>query len=188
MYKGKITDITIESLPVTPEDFIGLREKIAQTPEGGVAVFVTALLKYAEDQKVGEQFLTIGIDRKWLVDKPAGFKGKSPSLSAMQNLRMRIADKSYVARSYIKGTSPENGYQYQPPLIIKILEQDGDQQMNARQKDENGLVKLFVYSSGADRPRPIQVKQNDKGVWKAYSWSSLETGVRPPIEKIEDDI
>ncbi len=187
-YRGNSSDIKIDKIPATAEEFITLRDRIATTPEGGAAIFVVALLKYAEDQTIGEQFLTIAIDAKWLIDKPTGYKGKSPGVRYMQALKERIAGKPYVARSYIQGTSPENGYKLQTPLTIKILEQEGDKAANAQRKAANGLVKLFVYSTGADRPRPIEVNQNDKGLWKAYNWGSLEVGVRPPVENVSDDI
>ncbi len=42
--------------------------------------------------------------------------------------------------------------------------------------------------TGAATPRPVTLKRNDRGVWKAYEWSSLLVGVRPPVLKIEDDL
>ena len=187
-YKGNETSVRIDKMPATAEEFIALRDEKATTPEGGAAVFVVALLKYAEDEKLGQDFLTIAIDQKWLMDKNDGYKGKAPGVRYMQALKMRIHDKPYVARSYVQGTSPDNGYELKFPITIKILEQDGDKAANAKRKSENGLYKLFVYSTGADRPRPIEVNQNDKGLWKAYNWGSLEAGVRPPVETTSDDI
>lgn len=74
------------------------------------------------------------------------------------------------------------------PFKIKLLEQTGDKSNNDKARSGDGLVKLFLYSSGADSPRPIQLSRNDKGLWKAYSWSSLESGVRPPAGNGTDDI
>jgi hypothetical protein len=188
-YRGETTDVQIEKLPATPEEFIALRDKIATTPQGGAAAFVVALLKYAEEPKSGEAFLTIAIDGKWLVNKSTGYKGKTVGPRYLQALKMRIADKPYVARSYVQGTTPENGYALPEfPLTIKVLEQAGDAAQNAKNAANGGLVKVFVYSTGADSPRPMQVNKNDKGIWKAYSWSSLEVGVRPPVQETKDDI
>jgi hypothetical protein len=187
-YRGETTEIKVDSLPGSVEEFLVLRDRLATTPEGGAAVFVVALLKYAEDQALGEQFLTVAIDGKWLVDRPNGYKGRAPGPRYMQALRERIAGKPYVARSYVQGSSPENNYAVAAPFTIKILEQSGDKSANAKARSDNGLVKLFVYSTGADRPRPLQVNQNDKGLWKAYNWGSLEAGVRPPVVTQSDDI
>ena len=49
-------------------------------------------------------------------------------------------------------------------------------------------AKLFVFSSGADSPRPVTVKKNNRGLWKATSYSSLDVGVRPPIVIVDDDL
>lgn len=56
-HQGSTSEISIEGLPAGPEDFLVLRDRLSSTPEGAAAVFVMALLKYAEDQAVGEQFL-----------------------------------------------------------------------------------------------------------------------------------
>jgi hypothetical protein len=187
-YRGEITEIEIKNFPETTESFIGLRDKLAGTPEGGVAVFVLALIKYAENEGLGEKFLTMATDAKWLTDDPAGYKGKNLGVRYRQGLKMRIIGKPYVARSYVQGTSPENDYQFQTPFKIKFLEQESDRALNEKRRSENGLVKLFVYSTGTDRPRPIQVNQNNRGIWKAYNWGSLEAGVRLPGEIFDDEI
>ena len=45
-YRGEITEVKIESMPESTEEFINLRNDLAGTSEGGAAVFVIALLKY----------------------------------------------------------------------------------------------------------------------------------------------
>lgn len=185
---GSTSQMTIPAIPASVDDFVSWRDSVATTPEGGAAVFVMALLKYSEDQKLGQHFLTVAIDAQWLTNKADGYKGKAPLPRYLQALKERIAGRPYVARSYLQGTSPENNYSAQFPATLKILEQSRDQASNARNRNGSGSVKLFVYSSGADSPRPIELRRNDKGLWKAYNWSSLESGVRPPKTTTSDDI
>jgi hypothetical protein len=181
------TDVKVEKLPATADEFVAMRDQLATTPEGGAAMFVVALLKFAEDQNVGTDFLTISIDGKWLMDDKNGYKGKSVLRLYMQNLRERIAEKPYVARSYVQGTSPENEYVLPDyPITIKVFEQTGDADTNKANGEKGGMVKYFVYSTGADSPRPIQLKKNNRGLWKAYDWGSLLVGVRPPVKKTDD--
>jgi hypothetical protein len=53
---------------------------------------------------------------------------------------------------------------------------------------ETGTFKVFITSSGASSPRPVTVKRNDKGIWKAYEWSTLIVGVEPPAGNVSDDL
>lgn len=175
------SEVRIDKVPTTTQEFVELRNRIATTPHGGAAIMVLAILAYSENQKTGQDFLTIAIDGAYLTDKADGYQGKAPLARYMQNFKMRIADRPYVARSYIQGTSPDNGYTIGPlPLVIKIKQQSNDVNDSA--------ARLFIYSTGADTPRPLRLKKNDKGLWKASEWSSLELGVRPPKKVVNDDI
>jgi hypothetical protein len=49
-------------------------------------------------------------------------------------------------------------------------------------------AKRFVHSSGADSPRPLTLRKNNRGLYKVTSWSSLQVGVRPPVETVDDDL
>ncbi len=53
---------------------------------------------------------------------------------------------------------------------------------------ETGQYKVFVACSGAELPRPVTLKKNDQGLWKASEWSSLLVGVMPPMTTPGDDL
>ena len=76
---------------------------------------------------------------------------------------------------------PEDGY----ALPAGALSVRVKQQANSVQGDR---AKVFVFSSGADSPRPVSLAMNDKGLWKATEWSSLEVGVRAPGPRPTDDL
>ncbi|WP_167882958.1 DUF6935 domain-containing protein [Leptospira barantonii] len=40
-----------------------------------------------------------------------------------------------------------------------------------------------IRLSGADTPRPVTLKKNAKGVWKAREFSSLLVGIKKPASK-----
>jgi hypothetical protein len=162
--------------------FLKVRDQLATTPEGGAAVYAVAQAVYVQDAEVGLQCLTIATARKWLTADPQGYKGFSLSRMEQSNLKMRIAAKPYLARSYFQGTSPENGYSLPAgDLTVAIRQQPIDPV-----KDEG--TKLFVHSTGADSPRPIVLSKNNRGLWKAHNWSSLQVGCRPPVEAVDDDL
>ena len=175
--------VRVDRLPESIEGFVALRDRIAQTPEGGAAVMVMALLLYAEDEPFGQRCLTVAIDRQWLEEGPGGYRGRRPRTPDKRRIRSQVGGNLHIPRSYIKGTSPENGYRLPtPPYIFELSSTpySGD--------PSSGMFKVFITSSGASSPRPVTVRRNNRGVWKAYEWSSLIVGVAPPARGIDDDL
>ena len=176
-----MTTINIEKIPSSIEAFVSLRDGLAQSPEGGAAIFVTALIVYTEDQPLGRQCLTIAADRARLREGSTGYKGWELIQPELRKIDERIKQRSYVARSYVLGTSADAAYALPAaPHAFEITDNphSGDK--------ESGTYKVFVRSSGADSARPISLKRNNKGLWKASEWSSLSSGVVPPVQQIDD--
>lgn len=179
------TQLTVEigHLPQSIEEFVALRDRIADTPQGGAAVLVVALLVYAGDQVLGDQALTVAIDQEQLQEAADGYRGWQLRRRPMQLIERQILDSPHIPRSYVLGTSPESGYQLPaPPLQIECRSgpYSGDV--------EDGTYRVFVTSSGAPSARPVTLHRNQRGFWKAYEWSSLLLGVRPPSVPEPDDL
>lgn len=175
--------VTLGPMPATVEEFIALRDRVARTPEGGAAMFALALLCYARDPAAGLAYVTVSTVAKLLDDDPAGYKGKRPRLALVQALRERIAAKPYIARSYVQGATPENEYAIAlGATLVMLVREQADSLQGADR------ARVFVHSSGADSPRPVHLERNDKGLWKASSWSSLEVSVRAPVRASSDDL
>lgn len=178
-------DIEVPGMFADVEAFRAWRDQVAVTPRGGAAAFVVAMMAYSANPETGAAWLTVQTDRKFLSDAsksrgPQGYKGMRVQPIDMRRHKDRLAAKPYIARSYVLGTSPGNKYSIPPgPFVISTR----------REVDAgNGRVKVFVHSTGADSDRPMVLQQNDRGIWKAYSWSSLQVGVRPPAQAaVKDD-
>ena len=66
--------------------------------------------------------------------------------------------KDYVVRSYFAGTSPENDYTPSVPYNV-TPEKD-------LSSEENGRVRIFMRSSGADSPRMVKMRlKPSTGEW-----------------------
>ena len=169
----------ITFFPRTVDELKRLRDGIASTPAGGAATFAVALATYDEDPKLGMQFLTLVIDMDLLVDGPEGVGGKQPR--GLREFRERNGAKPYIGRTMFQGTSPKDGYKLPPlPLRMEIEERPtGPGETRA---------KVFVRTTGADLPKPMQLARNDKGIWKAVEWSSFQGNCRPPEVKKEDPL
>ena len=175
--------VEIGHLPRSIEEFVALRDRIADTPQGGAVIMIVALLIYAEDQVLGEQALTVAVDRERLQEAADGYRGWQVRKRSMQLIERQILDGPHIPRSYFLGTAPESGYQLpEPPLRIECRSgpYSGDV--------EDSTYKVFVTSSGAPSARPVTLHRNQRGFWKAYEWSSLLLGVRAPAEDEPDEL
>lgn len=175
--------LNIGERPSSVEAFVTLRDRLAQSPEGGAAVFATALLLYLENADLGRQCLTIAADRDRLQKSATGYKGFELSRPELRRIDERVGARPHVARSYVQGTRPEEGYRLPDgPLIFEISADPRGGDINT------GRAKVFLASTGADLPRPVTLQRNNRGLWKAKEWSSLTLGVRPPVEALDDTL
>ncbi|MBN1934885.1 MAG: hypothetical protein JW934_09480 [Anaerolineae bacterium] len=175
--------VEIPQLPQTVDEFVVLRDRVAQTPQGGAAMLVVALLAYADDEALGCECLAVAVDRGNLQEGPKGYRGWQLPDNTLKRVGLQIDGKEYLPRSYIKGATPANGYALPaPPYVIECSDNPYSGDL------ESGQYKVFVACSGADSPRPVTLKRNDKGFWKASEWSSLIVGVKPLVATFSDDL
>ncbi len=173
------TTLQLPALPRTVEEFKALRDTVATTPFGGAAMFAAALAVFSEDPKAGVPLLTLAIDQKLLVDGGEGTGGKQPQ--GLRDFRDRNGQKPWVARSMFQGTSPENGYALPAGSLSLVF--------HAQPADvQEAEAKVFVHTTGADNPKPMRLRRNDKGIWKAVEWSSFQGNCRPPVTTQTDDL
>lgn len=171
--------VTIEKIPASVEEFLTMRDKLAVTPEGGAVMFVAALITYVENYDLGLQFFTIAMDQSAL-EKGNVYKGYKPGRNIYYHLdRFKEARRARTPWSYVSGTKPQGGYQAEAPYSFNFS-------TNSYSMQYDGSIKLFIDCSGADSPRPIRMKKNDKGLWKAVEFSSLFLDVVTITEEKDD--
>lgn len=178
-------------LPTSCEAFVAMRDQVARTPYGGALCFCVAMYVYSNvDKNLGSQFLAVALDAKHVakaegvskcfrVPAAAQYKGFQPAVNVLRDMDSRVGphknpkhDKSHLPRSFFEGTSPDNGYAVNHQrLAIRVKRQS---------RDANNPGRIFVHSTGSDLPKPIKLQQNQRGIWKAVEWSSLQCSVRPP--------
>ena len=179
------SEVTLSSLPATIDDFLVLREAHGNNPAGTAALFVAAMIRYAEDQAAGLPMLVSILvnDNSLLVAAQAGRGYRGYDLSAnTRYLIDRLPPAPWISRSYIVGTSPENGYSLPEGGLRLAFSTNRYSQVSA---DE---VRIFVACSGADSPRPLRLRRNSAGLWKVVEFSSLVVGIRQPAAAASDDL
>jgi len=171
--------IETDKIPTTVEEFLAFRDKVAKTPEGGASVMAMALILYTQNQELGKQALTIALDRSQL-SKGDVYKGFQPPTSINFHLQ-NLKGSPYIARSYVVGTSPEGAYKLPSKIKFKLTQ-------NSYSENPNGDIKVFVQCSGADSPRPVSLRKNNRGIWKAVNYNSLFVGIRYPAKVVDDGL
>lgn len=92
-----------------------------------------------------------------------------------QFIRDRFRGKEYLMRSYLVGSTPENNYTPVQPYRVAVSENT-----YSRTQFVDGYLTLYVACSGADRPRPLKLRNKPStGQW--FLWEQqLLTGIRIP--------
>lgn len=154
--EAKIVDLG-NKLPKSAEEIPSF-----YNPYDVAAYAVAAFIRYTENVTEGEAML----------NKLKGPESLNPF--GKQFLRDRLRGKEYVARSYIIGTSTENGYAIHAPYKVKV-------ESNPYSFQEAHYARLLVTSSGADNPRWITMREKPStGEWFLWNYEGALADIRPP--------
>ena len=161
LFSKKVT-FTFDKLPANLEDMKAMPESSLSDPFKAAALTLCALCVYSEDAENGAEMLNY-------------LRGPRPMSPAdIAFLKDRLMDgKTYVARSYFEGATPENEYRPAVPYKVKVIS-------NQYSKLENGnYMKLLIHSGGADSPRSVTLRKTGSGTW--YLWEqNLLSDIRIP--------
>jgi hypothetical protein len=167
--------VRIGSMPGSIEEFVKMRDGIAGEPQGGAAAMVVALLLLAENEELGRQCMAAAVDSSRLEEGAQGYDGLQLRSSDLRLALSQIVGKGHIPRSYFKCTAPENGYEL-PDLPYEL-----EFSANKYSGDAgSGTYKVFASCSGAASARPVSVRRDESGAWRALEWSSLIVGVQSP--------
>lgn len=190
---GQAWYVIIPAYPTTLEEFKALRDKLCTEPAGAMACFIVAMHLLAENEELGLGALTYILDQSLLAEsinmRPAhrlpGADGWQISGSFVQMMKSSgfQAHKTYAARTYVLGTSKEDGYALpEPPYRYYVRIH--------RVPPREGEWKGFLNTSGNEGGGavPFILKRNSRGVWKMLQASSFFVGyARPTVHDDGDD-
>ncbi len=163
--------VAIDTLPFSAADFAALQERYAQTPEGGAALVVLALVAWTQDQLLGEEFLALAAAPECTSAAPGR---TSRVLRARERalLRSRLGEYGYLPYAYLVGSTPANRYAM-PPLPLRVA-------ARSTGSAEADRASVLVDCSGAEAPRPVIMTRDAAGLWRARDWSALLAPVQEP--------
>lgn len=135
----------------------------AASPEEAAAVFVSALLAYETDQETARACFEALVDDNYL-------SGGGLSEDFNYLIDVGIARHPEIARSYIKGATPQNGYSAGDPPWTLVFTRD------ARFKIASDVYRVKLRTSGQPTSRPISLRLVD-GRYRVNEASTLFVGV-----------
>lgn len=161
-----IMKLTVGSVPQSLEELTALSQSDLSKPENTCAMFLLALNLYVKDKNAGIEAINI-------------LRGPRPLGNYdIQFLRDRLRGKEYLPLAYFDGATAENNYTPNVPLGLEVLPDSRPQDI------EEGYIRLFLKTAGADSPRPIKLRTKD-GKWYLWEYSSILTGIRTPSAKAQ---
>lgn len=161
---NKTWKVTFKELPTTMEMLKDLAEADLKEAHYAAALLIPALCLWPKNQKLAIEMINF-------------LKGPKPlSTYEIQFINERLKGKEYLPFSYFDKTSPENGYKTAPPYTVTIA-------TVPTSFDEAFYAKLYLQSSGADSPRPVQIREKDStGQW--FLWDQmLLSDIRVPTSQ-----
>ncbi len=160
-FGNKKETFTFSSLPESLSEMQSLPEASLDSPFKTAALTVCAICAYAADKNIGAEMLN------WL-------RGPRPlSGGDISFLNDRFRDgKTYVPFSYFQGATPDNDYTPNQPYTLIV-------ETNPYSDANEGYMKLFIRSGGADNPREVVLRRRGDGKW--FLWDQfLLVGIREP--------
>lgn len=156
--------VSFSRLPVSVAELEASDAEYFQHPQYAAAMFLAIMCGYGDDPEEALDMVDHIKGPEPLSDYDRGF------------LDDRMTDKLYLPYSYFSGATVENDYTPDEPYTVTLSE-------NQYSRDEDGVIKFFIASAGADSPRPVTVRQkNSTGEW--FLWEqSLLVGIRLPASQ-----
>lgn len=164
----KIAEIKIDHFSDNLDEFIKAAADMMIDPVNTAALFVFALNVYAEEKEKGLPLIAFLLEEN----------RKAANLNILEK-------KKQIARSYLKGAGPDNGYTPSLPHTV-IVRSDGEKGI------KRNLKTVYTGCGGTDSYRPltlIKIKRRKVKIkssidlWFIYEYSSLLLDVKEPIIK-----
>lgn len=155
--------VKFNSTPATLAEFSALPQTDLSRPENTYAMLLLALNLYVKDKDAGIEAVNL-------------LRGPRPlSVYEIQFLRDRLRDKVYLPLAYFDGATPQNNYTPTTPLTLQVFEDP------VPQYTEEGYLRLFLKTAGADSPRPVTLRRKGEN-WYLWEYSSILSGIRIPVK------
>lgn len=148
---GQKASVTFDRFPATVKEFEQVRELIGTEPHGAVALQVMAYEMFRRDKEVGLRCIELNN-----VVNHAG-KDSSPIRQLTSIFRDDNSARPYQMASFLKGATPENGYNPTKPYTVEVYSDHG-RGYEASSGYQSTIVRMYIVTSGRDDQKvPVSV-------------------------------
>jgi len=160
----RTTSAVFSVLPTTLAELLASPYNNLMTPMNTAALFVVALNVYNKNRDESIAMMNY-------------LRGPNPlSADDIRLLDERMAQNNtagYLARSYLAGATPQNGYTPSQPYTVVITD-------NFYTYYDREVATVLVTCGGADSHRPVILRRAGDSQWYLGALSLLD-GIRPPV-------
>ena len=137
--KGQTGNVTFNRFPATVEEFKAVREKIGGEPHGAVALQIMAFEMYRRDRDTGLECIKLNNTRN----------NVTSVTRRLQELFGRDAGyaRPYQMAAFLKGATPQNGYNPTKPYTIEVKVSEGRAYQNSNDY-QTQVLSLTVLTKG----------------------------------------
>ncbi len=153
--------VTFSLLPKTLEEFKNMKELDLTKAENTCGMFLLAVNLFVKNREEGIEAINI---LKGPVDL---------NPHEINFLADRVRDKAYIPLVYFEGAQPSNNYSPSEPYTLDFLPDPRPQDI------EEGYLRLYLKTSGADSPRFIKVRKKGDN-WYLWDYPGIFMDVRKP--------
>lgn len=178
LVEGQKGSVSFNRFPASFEEFKQVREKIGIEPHGAVALQIMAYEMYRRDKKIGLKCINLNSTR-------TNSGEKSSAVRQLNSIfRPDNSSRPYQMAAYLKGATPENGYNPEKPYTVEVIVDKG-RGYGYSNDYQATVVKLMVLTAGKSSPDPVSlVKTKDpnetsEGKYFIASQSLLYSRVKP---------
>lgn len=154
--------VVFNILPKNLEEMKALPEATLKEPYYAAALALAALLQFKDNKEACFEMLEF-------LNGPTELSTFTKSF-----ISEHLGEADYIPKSYFEGSSPDNDYTPKEPYTCTIYKTSISEDI------DEGYMRLFVNSSGADSPREIRMrKKPSTGEWFVAELY-LFAGIRKP--------
>lgn len=153
--------ITLYDWPSTFQEFEKLPLLDLTNPHNTASLFLIALDLFIQNQQEGINAINT-------LKGPIELNPHNISF-----LKDRLMDKPYLPKAYFEGATPENDYTPNKPYTLNLFQDNRPQDL------EEGYMRLFVETKGADAKRFITLRKKGNH-WYIWEYPGILMDIRKP--------
>jgi hypothetical protein len=139
---GQTGSVSFNRFPATVDEFKKVRDQIGAEPHGAIALNLMAFEMYRKNRKIGEECIKL-------------VNANNNSSSIIGRLQQLFGNddnynRPYQVAAFLKGATPENGYNPTKPYTFEFTSQIGSDSYQQSSIYQSTVISIRVLTKGRD--------------------------------------